>query len=138
MHVSAHFRSSVEAGRLARQACAPLLEVAGERGDDLELLVTELVTNSVRHAPGDGETSIRLEVIVDAEHARVEVADRGAGFRRPRPTAPAVPSAGGWGLFLVDRLCDDWGVFEDGGTHVWARLPLGPPRRGRGEPALAG
>jgi anti-sigma regulatory factor (Ser/Thr protein kinase) len=121
--VSARLDSSTAAARLGREACRPLLSLMGERQGDLDLLVTELVTNSVQHARVKGEASIGLEVAVDHTHARVEVSDGGAGFTPPAPNGFDANRTGGWGLVMVDHLCDDWGVFVDGGTHVWAELP---------------
>jgi anti-sigma regulatory factor (Ser/Thr protein kinase) len=88
---------------------------------DVRLLVSELVTNAVRHAnlaAGD----IILLVIEIADHAfRVEVHDPGGGFV---PTAPAPDPArpSGWGLYLVAELADRWGVDSDEQTLVWFEL----------------
>ncbi len=119
----ARFPSSLETARLARVACRPLLAPVGDRSGDIELVVTELVTNGVRHARVDGENSVTLEVAVTDTHVRVEVIDEGVGFAPPPPADPASPSPGGWGLVMVDELCDEWGVFMDGGTHVWGHIP---------------
>jgi anti-sigma regulatory factor (Ser/Thr protein kinase) len=88
---------------------------------DMHLLVSELVTNAVRHAnlrPGD---SIRLIVDLDGDALRVEVHDSGGGFvpTEPEPD-PERPS--GWGLYLVSELSDRWGVDFDGLTRVWFEL----------------
>ena len=85
--------------------------------ENVRLLVTELVTNSVRHA---NATAIELMVVVSRTRVHVEVANPGGGFE-PRPSGPE-DSDTGWGLFLVDRLSDDWGVAQGGGTdyqRVW-------------------
>jgi len=85
-----------------------------------ELLVTELVANSIRHsglAPG---ASIELVVSLMAGVIHAEVWDHGAGFT---PTA-AGPGGehGGFGLFLVSELADRWGVEPEG--RVWFELEL--------------
>ena len=89
--------------------------------DDLRLMVSEVVTNSVRHA-GLAETDpIELRIFVDREHVRVEVHDDGPGFERPEvPTSLFRDS--GWGLVLVDRLADRWGVTTRRGTTVWFEI----------------
>jgi integral membrane sensor domain MASE1/anti-sigma regulatory factor (Ser/Thr protein kinase) len=114
----------------ARAALSPLVDaLTTQVYSDLRLQVSELVTNSVRHArlrPGD---LIRLQVEVSDRLLRVEVGDPGQGFsatmRKPSPGEP-----GGWGLFLTERLADRWGVDRDGGwTTVWLERdlePLGP------------
>jgi two-component sensor histidine kinase len=87
----------------------------------LRLLVTELVTNSVRHGDLDDEDSIGLTIQRDHRRIRVSVTDPGEGFEpdRPRPDADLTS---GWGLFLVDRLADRWGVQGDGETLVWFEI----------------
>ena len=99
-----------EISRLRTDLDPPLLE-------NVRLLVTELVTNSVRHA---GAGSVELAVLVGAERVRVEIANAGSAFN-PMLGDEAARSDTGWGLFLVDRLSDSWGVVEDGGgrQRVW-------------------
>jgi anti-sigma regulatory factor (Ser/Thr protein kinase) len=84
------------------------------RRADARLLVTELVTNALRH----GRPPIELTVGSDERRLRVEVEDAGGGrpARRPDPGAD-----GGWGLLLVESAADRWGV-ADGSTHVWFEI----------------
>jgi anti-sigma regulatory factor (Ser/Thr protein kinase) len=90
--------------------------------EDLLLLVTELVTNAVRHAGAGPEGSVDLTVRMSPGSVRVEVEDAGAGFSH-EVAAPQAGDAGGWGLYLVDRIADDWGVVSMGsGTRVWFEL----------------
>jgi anti-sigma regulatory factor (Ser/Thr protein kinase) len=92
--------------------------------DDARLLVSELVTNSVRYGAG-AHVCVRLD-LDGAGGVRCEVVDAGSGFH---PTRPATErDAGGWGLQLVDRLADRWGV-ADGSTHVWFELSGGDDRQ---------
>jgi serine/threonine-protein kinase RsbW len=99
--------------------------LAGELPDgrirDVRLLVSELVTNAVRHAnlmPGD---VIGLVVDVSNRTLRVEVHDPGGGFVPSAPSPdPARPS--GWGLYLVAELADRWGVDSADRTLVWFEL----------------
>jgi anti-sigma regulatory factor (Ser/Thr protein kinase) len=86
--------------------------------EDLRLLVTELVTNSIRHAE---TAAIRLRVAIAQGVVHVEVTDTGRGFV-PAPQAPIEDRTGGWGLYLVDRLADRWGVARDGLTRVWFEI----------------
>jgi two-component sensor histidine kinase len=84
--------------------------------EDVRLLLSELVTNSVRHGAGDTVT-----ILLDAEmpgSLRCEVIDDGHGFV---PRARQGDATGGWGLDLVERLSTSWGVRE-GSTHVWFEL----------------
>jgi anti-sigma regulatory factor (Ser/Thr protein kinase) len=85
---------------------------------DMRLLVSELITNSVKYG-ADGT----VQLIMTSEHPRhahVEVVDQGVGFvptSRDRP----MTEAGGWGLHLVESLTKRWGVHE-GSTHVWFEI----------------
>jgi anti-sigma regulatory factor (Ser/Thr protein kinase) len=105
-----------EAAAKARRALTKL------RGDldpplmeTLRLLVTELVTNSVRHT---GAETIVLRILVGRSAVWTEVTDAGPGFE-----TPAGRDGTGWGLFLVERLAERWGVNQsDAGTKVWFEL----------------
>lgn len=109
----------------ARAARHGLGDLAGELDrtlmHDLQLLVSELVANSVRHASAAPETPVGLDVCVSAQRVRVEVSDAGEGFT-PRERTPGQSAEGGWGLFLVDRLADRWGVKGNGQTLVWLEI----------------
>jgi serine/threonine-protein kinase RsbW len=109
-----------EAAAEARHALAGFGLTDG-RERDVRLLVSELVTNAVRHAnlaPGD---IILLVIDVEDRLLRVEVHDPGGGFI---PTAPAPDPTrpSGWGLYLVEELADRWGVDSDERTLVWFEL----------------
>jgi anti-sigma regulatory factor (Ser/Thr protein kinase) len=94
------------------------------RPDELpavRLLVSELVTNSVRHAGLDSHEWIDIQVEVEPDAVRVTVTDPGGGFMPPtRPPHPTEPS--GWGLTLVQRMADRWGISSDSRTQVWFEL----------------
>jgi anti-sigma regulatory factor (Ser/Thr protein kinase) len=113
--------AAVPAARKAVEAIGA--DAAGERLDDLRLLVSELVTNSVRHAGMGPDDRITLRVERPDEYLRVEVCDCGSGWDDPsgeRRQDPEEP--GGWGLFLVEHVADRWGVEQDGRTCVWFEL----------------
>jgi anti-sigma regulatory factor (Ser/Thr protein kinase) len=85
---------------------------------DVKLLVSELITNSVKYG-GDGEVTLRVDAS-SPRKLRVEVIDQGAGFVPVARNRPAT-EVGGWGLHLVQTLSDRWGVYE-GSTHVWFEI----------------
>lgn len=117
---------SAFAARRCMDALAPFLD--RERADELRLLVSELVTNSILHAGGDERSWIHLIVkVIPARRVRAEVRDYGPGFE------PSVPEQvdddqliHGRGLFLVEHLADSWGVESEGLTKVWFELDLVP------------
>jgi anti-sigma regulatory factor (Ser/Thr protein kinase) len=92
--------------------------------ETLRLLVTELVTNSVRHTECD---SLTLRVAVGKAAVLTEVADDGPSFDAEAAVEAAEPADRGentgWGLFLVQRLARDWGVKEEKHSkRVWFEL----------------
>ncbi|WP_351227809.1 ATP-binding protein [Streptomyces sp. NPDC002133] len=88
--------------------------------EDVLLVVSELVTNACLHAEGPEE----LRVSSDTKVLRLEVSDRGTGQPAPR-TPHRAGRPGGHGMFIVQRLCLDWGVLRTPGLPgktVWAEL----------------
>jgi anti-sigma regulatory factor (Ser/Thr protein kinase) len=116
----------VEAAGVARRAIAesdPTLPPSLQ--DDLSLLVTELVTNAVRHGGAAEDRPLQVEFRRQAGRIRVEVVNPGTDFEPPSPTTNGDES-GGWGLFLVDQIAERWGVCPaPAGTCVWFELPAG-------------
>jgi anti-sigma regulatory factor (Ser/Thr protein kinase) len=127
--VSAQIDRSLEAGAeaasRARRALADLdAPLPTSIRQDLELLVSEVVTNAVRHGGGADGHPIDMRVRVDERLVRVEVADRGPGFE-PDPPPPTMFQESGWGLFLVGQLSDRWGADRtDRGVSVWFEIDL--------------
>ena len=117
------FEGGPEAAARARQALSHLRsELDSPTLESLRLLVTELISNAVRHA---GAPTVDLVVLVSPPAVRVEVSDRGAGFQ-PEPRTRGQDPEGGWGLYLVASLADRWGVArEESGTRVWFELERG-------------
>jgi anti-sigma regulatory factor (Ser/Thr protein kinase) len=129
------FRGGVTAARCARRAVREELQGAlpRRRLADVELLVSELATNSVRHAGCDEAGEIAVEANVEPDRVRVALSDAGGGFEAHAPEPPQTGAAGGYGLVLLDRLSDRWGVHRDGGFSVWFevqrdKLPFGDER----------
>ena len=126
--VHVQFRAGPKAARAARMSFARLTERVPRRAsEDARLLISELVTNCVRHAGLGPNDVIDLRMAIREDVLRVEVRDRGPGFE-PRLKPPTVYQVSGWGLFLVDRIADRWGVSSEGATCVWFELRLGRQR----------
>jgi anti-sigma regulatory factor (Ser/Thr protein kinase) len=117
---------TVRAPAMARAALRDLCidQVDGDMLTDAELLVSELVTNALRH--GDGQ--ITLRGAVDNDRLMIEVIDEGGGFEHQLRQRD-FNEVGGWGLGVVDDLASRWGVHE-GTTHVWFELERPGPRLG--------
>jgi anti-sigma regulatory factor (Ser/Thr protein kinase) len=120
----------------ARLALSEMDELVDESlAFDVRLLVSELVTNSVRHAQIGPEDSIELKVVVSGDRVRVEVTDKGPGFEPPEydPTAEDARDSG-WGLFFVTQLADRWGV-ESSEGRVWFEIERRGEQEERGRTA---
>ncbi|MER6787085.1 ATP-binding protein [Streptomyces sp. NPDC000658] len=92
--------------------------------EDVLLVVSELVTNACLHAEGPDAMVLGC----DNKVIRVEVSDRGTGQPAPR-TPHRAGRPGGHGMFIVQRLCLDWGVTRAqgvAGKTVWAELGAAP------------
>jgi len=114
------FVAEPQAPRAARRELEALDgELTPEELWRIELLVTELLTNSIVHAGLGGRGFVTLDVAVSASSVRAEVRDRGMGFE---PNMPDEPLAGHWGMRLLDRLADYWQVDATRGTSVLFEL----------------
>ncbi|MGW2959428.1 ATP-binding protein [Streptomyces sp. NPDC001220] len=113
----------------ARAAVRTLLARAGHdphhrSSQDAQLIVSELVTNAVRHAHGPG--ALACEVTPDAALLRISVRDSSPHL--PELRAHDARRIGGHGLHLVHRLCDDLHITAlDTGKQIVAHLRLPKP-----------
>lgn len=91
---------------------------------DAALVLSELLSNSIRYAHPLHGGRIRVTWTMNGGTVQVAVSD-GGGPTRPH-TVPSSPSStGGRGLSIVERLACRWGVRDDDGSMtVWAELPL--------------
>ena len=96
--------------------------------DESEIVVSELLSNAIRHASPLSDGTLRVHWKVKAGVVEVEVTD-GGGETTPRPAPRAVWAPSGRGLRIVRSLAHEWGVADDRhGSTVWASLG-GPSRR---------
>ena len=119
--------ANTAAARTAREAVVFVAEgIPQQELETARLLVTELVTNSVRHAPNGRRATVDLTVSVERNLLHIEVADRS-----PTPARPKPPShEGGYGLALVDAMASRWGAEQRSGRNVtWFDLQLPLPGR---------
>jgi anti-sigma regulatory factor (Ser/Thr protein kinase) len=106
---------------------------------DAELLVSELVTNSVVHADVGAGRALTVDVTTLDDRLRIAVADPGSRLT-PCILPPDPETPGGLGLLLVDELSETWGVWQNlGSTCVWCELLLdqSPPSEVTMPPANA-
>jgi len=121
---------------VARQRLAADLNAAGIFAGavgDAVLVVSELLSNAIRHARPLPGSSVQVAWALDDDAVEVAVSDGGA-VTRPTPAQPTVSSLGGRGLDIVEYLARTWGVrADDGGLTVWAVLAA-PAETHRAEP----
>ena len=111
---------------------------AAERCDDIAVVVSELLTNALRHAlPDTGQAprlgSIRLALVQPGRSVMCAVADPSPEI--PTPGQPGILCEGGRGLHVIGGLADSWGCTppSHAGKVVWALFTfkhLTAPRRG--------
>ena len=91
--------------------------------DDVRLLVSELVTNSIRHSGIGPDDRIHVRARIGGGRLRVDVIDGGHGRSRPEPGGirPTPGATSGWGLYLVETLTTRWGR---GRGRYWFELDL--------------
>src|SRR3954468_6803791 len=118
----------------ARAAVAGFVgdSVGPQRLYDLQLLVSEVVTNAVRHGGARQGEHVDFRLALTDDQVRLEVRDPGPGFHDVTPELPASDRGGGYGLYLVDLFATDWGVTGAEGTCVWFEVPLAADRAGAG------
>ena len=117
---------SVSVARRALEAMqGPAILIA-----DAQLLVSELVTNSIRHAGLGPEDYIQVTIRWSGRVLRVIVWDRATDVALSPVVGEFRPAPGtdsGWGLFLVDRVARRWGTSLDRRAGYWFELELDPP-----------
>lgn len=108
----------------ARPAAADLLALSLGAGPlaDVALMLSELVTNAIRHPPVDATATVGLCPAVAPQSVRAEICDAGVGFAAGPISAPHASAPGGRGLLIVDRLATRWGAGADERHSVWLEL----------------
>jgi anti-sigma regulatory factor (Ser/Thr protein kinase) len=93
-----------------------------EKLEDVRLVVSELVTNSILHARLSADDQILLTVTVADGAVRGSVCDPGPGFGMPSEPSPRSDLRGGWGLPIVETISDRWGVEGNSHACVWFEI----------------
>jgi anti-sigma regulatory factor (Ser/Thr protein kinase) len=120
MAVFARSTASVAAARAWMTAFLRAHDVPAAHEQDAALVISELVTNALRHGVGDVVTR---GVLTDDHELHIAVTDSGSELPDVLPVDPS--RVGGVGLHIVDRLSSRWGVSPfPGGKTVWATLSI--------------
>jgi len=98
---------------------------------DVALVISELLSNALRHAAPLPGSEIRVAWRIDPESVQVSVSD-GGGPTVPELGEPTQGATGGRGLRIVEKLSSRWGTRTgEEGTTVWAEVPVGQARMAR-------
>jgi anti-sigma regulatory factor (Ser/Thr protein kinase) len=90
--------------------------------ENVRLVVSELVTNSILHAGLSPDDRISLMVRVSEGSVRGRVCDPGPGFEVPSEPCPRPDMKGGWGLPIVETISDRWGVRQNSCACIWFEI----------------
>jgi anti-sigma regulatory factor (Ser/Thr protein kinase) len=93
-----------------------------EKLEDVRLVVSELVTNSILHARLSADNQISLTVTVSDGAVRGSVCDPGPGFGMPSRPSPRSDLSGGRGLPIVETITDRWGIEGNRHACVWFEI----------------
>jgi anti-sigma regulatory factor (Ser/Thr protein kinase) len=96
---------------------------------DARIVLSEVVTNSFKHAGAPPGAPIEVTVVDGADRIRLEILDR--SIFDPTPETSTELRSAKWGLVIVDRIADRWGRISEGG--IWAEL-----RFSKSETAVSG
>lgn len=112
--IALQVEANAHAPRVSRSYLSGMQSSLGPRFNDVALVLSELVTNSVLYGTGTDD----VDVVVDATQGRIrlEVTDEGPCFDKDDPRGD------GMGLHIVDQIADDWGVQKDHRCTVWVEI----------------
>ena len=114
-------------GVARRRLVSDLIEagIYGSTVTDTALVLSELLSNALRHATPLPGSCLRVAWHLDADSVRVSVSDGGGSTTRPELGEPTQAATGGRGLRIVAKLARRWGAGSDeDGTTVWAEVEL--------------
>ena len=95
-----------------------------DRLQSLRLVITELLTNSIRHSDMDEQEVVSLDIRLRDGVLRCTVSDPGSGFRKPEVVRPHADRPGGFGLVILESVSDRWDVSHDELFRVWFELAV--------------
>ncbi|WP_163351961.1 ATP-binding protein [Desulfovibrio sp. JC010] len=104
---SADLKNLSISAEMVRQ-CRAVLSMDKKTGQDIDLAVSEAVSNAIRHTGSPEDSSVVLRLISDGTRLIVEVEDSGPGFDfdQVQPPDLDIPQEGGYGLFLIRQVMD--------------------------------
>ena len=111
----------------ARRMVTDAAEAPDQVVEDTQLVLTELLANEIKHGHYDPSDPLICSVRTADDTVRIEVRHSGSDFQMPTKQVdlPLRTRETGWGLALITRLADRWGVEEArGARQVWAEIDV--------------
>ena len=126
-HATLELAPELRAPRAARAFAAETLagwDLPTDCVESAQLVVSELVTNALRHAPES--PTVTLQLVLTGDCVRVLVSDHGSGEPERIQSEPG-SDVRGRGIWIVDAFTERWGTEPDdgGGKTVWGELRVG-------------
>lgn len=118
-HAEFRVRASPEAPSISRSRVAEIRPLLEPRFDDVAIVISELVSNSVKHA--EPTEQVRVVIETTRKTVRLRVTDQGPCFRADEKQSDGI------GLRIVDRIAERWGVDNDEACTVWVELTKTEP-----------
>jgi anti-sigma regulatory factor (Ser/Thr protein kinase) len=91
---------------------------------DVMLVASELVNNAIVHSGGTPHHDLRVCASRRAERLIISVRDPGLSGSPAAPAPATDGHVGGWGLRIVETLCERWGEERGDGYRVWAEIKV--------------
>jgi serine/threonine-protein kinase RsbW len=113
--------ASGEARRLSRQFLQSRLDE--DRAVEFLVMVSELVSNAVRHGEPEPDGGIGLRLEGETGVARAVITDAAPEFTFDRDTFERA-DRNHFGLLVIDKLADRWGLSLDGKKAVWFEVDV--------------
>jgi anti-sigma regulatory factor (Ser/Thr protein kinase) len=127
MEVRREIPNAPEAAAQARRLLDPFeSRIPEDVLNDARLVLSELVTNSHKHARSPEGTPIHITLRDSQDRLRLEVIEH--SIFDPTPETNEELRSAKWGLLVVERVADDWGRISEGG--IWAEFQLGTSEDG--------
>ena len=115
-----HEQASAPQVRLRLAADLDAARVIGQEADDALLIMSELITNAVRHARPLSSGGLNVSWAISRTRIGISVTDGGSATA-PKAAAAAMSAIGGRGLHIVHFLASTWDVTRgEDDTTVWA------------------
>jgi len=130
-HATLELVPDLRAPHAARSFASEILTAWEMKASDIEavqLVVSELVTNALRHAPESPAITLQLLLAGDGS-VQVRVSDSGRGApERRSPPDPGTGIENGRGVWIVDAFTHHWGTEPDGhgGKTIWCEIRTEP------------